>query len=213
MKKILSAILAACMMLSLTGCGLGKKDEPPEYVAEVSAQISSDLASGEFYLDGDLYQFPVTVQDFLDNGYSYDARYAEAAKTFKLNAGGVSTMFILCKSVPNDPYDKTHGMNCQVYNPTDKELPLSECSIGRLTIDAPADMMFPGGLWSKGDYTDGEAIIAAYGEPKSYENDSDTFYTLVYDITMKDGTEWEVEFFTNNFSISHVIYKQKGIEW
>lgn len=200
-------ILLMCILIVFGLAACGKEEKIPEYVTTIGAEIADELSSGQFYLDGDMYQFPLTVGDFLDNGYSVSANYTNA-DTFALAPGGQTNSFALVKEV-EDCYQDVHDVRCYVYNPTEEELPLEECMIGKITINAPAKMMFPGGIWEK---TTHEKVISAYGEPKTFDNDSDIFYTMLYDIVMEDGSKWEVEIMTNNFDICHVVYTWEGME-
>lgn len=202
-NKLFALVLGTLMTFFMVACG-GKKEEIPEYVTAVGPVMSDELSSGQFYLDGDLYQFPLKVEDFLENGYGFGAN-VRVPDNFKLSPGGQSSTFFLVKEVDDD----VHGLRCRAYNPTDEELPLRECMLGLISIDAPADMMFPGGIWERGKY---EAVISAYGEPRTFDNNSDTIYTLVYDITMEDGSKWEVKFMMNNFKINMVTYTLEGME-
>lgn len=198
------AILAVNIFMLANFAACGKEKEIPEYVTTISSEISDELSSGQFYLDGNIYQLPITVNDFFENGYSVGSSY-ENADTFTLTPGGQSSMFILAKDVDGD----VRNVHCRVYNPTENDLPLSECSVGWFSIIAPADMMFPNGIWSKGTYED---VIAAYGEPREFENDSDTIFTLIYDIELEDKSKWEIEFRMNSFMFNSVTYKMEGME-
>lgn len=203
--KLRPILLALCLLTacSLTGCG-EKEREIPEEVIAFQSEISPELSSGEFAVDGDMYQLPMTVGDFFDGGWGVSGMY-DNADTFTLEAGGCTNKFQIVKSVGEDELD---GIWLIAVNDTEEELPLAECNIGYMRIDSPQTCVFPGGIWN---YTDVETMKAAYGEPKDYINDSDTFYTLFYDIELEDGTQWEVKF-RFSFTIGEVMYTRSDIE-
>jgi len=201
-KKLV--LLTVCVVAALSFAGCKKEEEIPEYVTTIGAEMEAELSSGQFYLDGDLYKFPITVGELRENGYYMGLNYKNE-DTFTLPPGGQSDAFMMAKEVGDDG----HQIWCKVFNPTEEELKLDECSIGYLLIDAPADMMFPGGIWSKSEHED---VIDVYGEPRDFKNDSDTFYDLWYDIEMEDGSKWEVKFRHNSWSVSDVTYTREGME-
>lgn len=86
-RKLLSVILCAGMCVSMTACGLGGKDK---WVSEAAAQVDSDVRSGEFMLDGEVYTFPMSVQDMLDKGWHVSNNY-ENKDEFVLEPGWEST--------------------------------------------------------------------------------------------------------------------------
>ena len=80
MKKKL-VLLTVCVVAALSFAGCKKEEEIPEYVTTIGAEMEAELSSGQFYLDGDLYKFPITVGELRENGYYMGLNYVSSDGT------------------------------------------------------------------------------------------------------------------------------------
>ncbi len=179
-KKILSGLLACAMVFSAYGITAGAEAESEttteaatEAASEAGDAISDDIYDFQLKLDGVLYTFPMSFDDFLALGWEYD---------------GDEDLEIAPNSYTGELFYKG---DLQAYvnllNTGINTVPYSECTIGGMSIDsfyfqdAPETIIeFPKGI-AYGTSTLDD-VKAAYGEPSDlYESDLYTKLSYEYD--------------------------------
>lgn len=200
-RKFLTYVLACSMAVSAAGFAAAAEEtegisETTEAINEASEDatedaadtvsedgnaLSDDIYSFQIKIDGEVYQFPMSYADFTALGweYKYDASTElspnsySAAEVFKKGDLEIYTQIV------------NFGLNT---------LPLSECTIGGISIDswqfsdAPDTAIeLPGGITY--NVSTLEDVKAVYGEPSdTYEGDLYTKLEYRYDYYQ----EWEL---------------------
>ena len=176
-KKKLIFLLACGMCVSAFGTvALAEEAATEATAAEVQAaegELSDDLYSFQLKLDGDLYQFPMSCEDFMALGWKYveneDTEISpNSYSSFRFTKGNLEAYVDLFNL----------GLNT---------LPATQCSVGGMSIDsyqfgdAPETVIeFPKGISYNVSTLDD--IKAAYGEASdTYESDLYTKLTYEYD--------------------------------
>lgn len=158
------------------------EEEPAEEAAEEEpvensslkatsiTELSDDIYSFQISINDVIYQFPMTYQDFVATGWTYDGDEEYAIPS---GAYGVTDWF---KSGEEKlmSYAVNFGIN---------EAPMTECYLGGVKLDLfdfePSSAELPKGI-QLGVSTQ-EDVKAAYGEPtNSYESDS--YPTMTYEL-------------------------------
>ena len=178
-KKILVFIMIIGACLSLAACGVSS-EEDTQWIVDNKTKLSDEITSGEIMIDGEVYTFPMYLQDFLDNGFHISNNY-ENTDTFKLKPGYSSTEFELFK-------DKEY-VKVSVINMTDEDIPLSDGLVEYLCVRATEfDFLLPQGITKRNTLEDIE---------KAYDNAEITgdsgYRDCTYDFTSKDGFSCQVE--------------------
>lgn len=164
MRKLVNAVLCGVMCLALTACGLGVGK--PKWVSEAEKTMSSDIRSGEIMLAGELYTFPMTLQDLLDDGWFVSGSY-ENAKEFVLEPEYESSDFELFNE--GDGY-----LSVCVYNDGTEDAHIEDCTVSWLsfsTTEEDIPVVLPGGIYKDSKPAD---ITKAYGEADATDKGSET---------------------------------------
>ncbi len=156
MKKVrMMMCLITVVALSFVGCSGGSLVESTEWIDESAAKISADITSGQFVIDGVIYQFPMPLSDWLDNGWHVSNSY-DNTDEFRLDPYYTSTEFELCN-------EEGDYVRVSVYNDSDEAVPVEECIVYSLYMSTmEVDVVFPQGMTKRNKPAD---ILAAYGEP------------------------------------------------
>ncbi len=214
MKKRLLALLLVCgMILSLGVVGgfaaeeeteaeepaeEAAGEEPAEEADGEEPELSDDLYSFQVQIEGEVYELPMSYQDFIAAGWKTDADEAEEIEPNSYIYGIEAKTGYL-------------AIDIEVINLGINMAPLSECMVGGISFDdgqyedaSYAEIVFPGGL-KYGEATR-EDLEAAYGAPyDEYEGSDyvdltyryDSYQTWDFEIDNESGlvTEFEVENF------------------
>jgi len=154
--------------------------------AETPDDLSDDLYSFMFSLNGVIYSLPFSYTEFEENGWGGDDLDEDT-----LNPN----QFSLVTPLTNGNYQ----ISVSFINLTENVLSFSESNIGRITLDAwnynrgGAELIFPGGITMGSTY---EEVIAAYGEPSSRREGS-LDVTLTYSPNHYTGVEVRIDNDTN----------------
>lgn len=166
MKKCLAGLLACVLTLSLCGAALAAAEEEEE-------GLSEDLYSFQVEIDGEVYAFPMSYEDFTAKGWECKD---DETELFEPN-----------QYTPTASFEKD-GLKVYVYiiNQGIDTVPLSQCAVGGLSVDSyqydesTMSFTFPGGI-AYGEATLDD-ITAAYGPASdTYEGDLYTELTYEYD--------------------------------
>lgn len=164
MKKLrMMLCLVMVLTLSFAGCSGLNLDtmENTKWIDESAAKISEEITSGQFVIDGVIYQFPMPLKDWLNNGWQVSNSY-ENAEEFRLKPYHVSTDFELFNE------DEAY-VRVTVYNDSDKEAPIEDGIVHSLYMSTTeVDVVFPQGMTKRNKPAD---VLAAYGEPDTRGNE------------------------------------------
>jgi len=162
------------------------EEDPEPVTTEAPSELSDDLYSFMFSLNGDIYSLPFSYSEFAANGWVGDDLEDDT-----LNPA----QFSIATPLTNGNY----RISVSFINLTENVLPFSESNIGRITLDewdydrGGAELIFPGNITLGSTYED---VIAAYGEPSSRREGS-LDLTLNYSPNHYTGVEIRVDNETN----------------
>ena len=198
MKKLLALILFITMSMLVVGCN--ESIDEDKWIDEASAMLDKNITSGQFILNGVVYEFPMDVQYWLDNGWHVSNNY-ENIDEFTLDPGSYSTEFELY----ND--DKQY-VKVTVINTSNDDAKIMDCMVYSLKLNlSKVDAVFPQGITKRSKPA---GIKDVYGEPQNVEIERD-FLTWTYRYITED--EWkcvvEIEAFDNN----SVQYPCNGVKY
>lgn len=219
MKKIISTVLAVTMLVgafSLSGCSaLKKAAEKESWTTAVMDKVGDKLAPEnvtEFYLNGEVYHFPMEIQDLADKGWKFQ-RASDA--TIKMRSNYYTSTGIVMVD------DNDHSITINAFNKSGEEKCLSNTSVLSIYLGSKAgEVMFAGGLAVFETKMDDYDAIDSYMNPDSFENceitepdDGGRTYSIA--IPQDDGREVTAEFdfdkltiTTGNFyELSHVYLR------
>lgn len=170
-RRMLYMIMVLVMAVSFAGCsgnGIGSlKDK--KWIDESAEIISDEITSGEFVIDGVVYQFPMPLEDWLDNGWHISNSY-DNVDEFRLKPYHTSSEFELINE--DDAY-----VRVSVYNDSGKDASIEDCIVDHLYISTmEVDVVFPQGMTKRNKPDD---VLEAYGEPDS-TGDSTQMLEAVY---------------------------------
>ena len=174
MKKLVTIIMCLCLCVQFTACGLGKEDT--KWIKEDAKKIGSDITCGEFVIDGEVFSFPMDLQDILDKGWHISNNIAND-KTFLLDTGEMAEEFQL---FPDD--DHEHSILVSVINMTNEQVTVDKCMVMSLRVkENHFDFLLPGEITKRSTQKD---VEKAYGEPvevEEKENKKIYYYTYTTD--------------------------------
>ena len=171
LRKMLCFVMVLVLAMGFAGCsGMDFEVDDEKFIEESAAKISEEITSGQFVIDGVIYQFPMPLKDWLDNGWHVSSTYDNAAD-FRLDPYYTSNQFELFDEENKDYVQLT------VYNDSDKAAPIEECMVYSLRMStSEVDVVFPKGMTKRNNPED---ILAAYGEPDAKgdsKNDLEAIY-------------------------------------
>ena len=172
MKKVrMMLCLVLVLALSFAGCsGMDLNQDDEKFIEESAAKISEELTSGQFVIDGVIYQFPMPLKDWLDNGWHVSATY-DNADEFRLDPYYTSTEFELFNE--DDDF-----VRMTVYNDSDEAAPVDECIVYSLNMSTTeVDVVLPKGMTKRNKPAE---VLEAYGEPDVKNDDSNHLEATYY---------------------------------
>ena len=164
LRKMLCFVMVLVLAMGFVGCsGLDVDSMDDEkFIEESAAKISDELTSGQFVIDGVIYQFPMPLSDWLNNGWHVSYSY-DNVTDFRLEPYYTSTSFELY-----DEEDEKY-VRMTVYNDSDKAAPIEDCIVDYLRMSTTqVDVVLPQGLTKRNKPAD---ILAAYGEPDTKDDE------------------------------------------
>ncbi len=171
MKK-LRMMLCFIMVLafSFAGCGMNLEVDDEKFIEESAAKISEEITSGQFVIDGVIYQFPMPLKDWLDNGWHISYSY-DNTEEFRLEPYYTSNQFELYDEENKDYVQVT------VYNDSEEAAPIEDCIVYSMKMStSEVDVVFPKGMTKRNNPED---VLAAYGEPDA-KGDSEKDLEAIY---------------------------------
>lgn len=191
LKKVLAILMAVLMVLSLAACGKstggGDNNALQNGLADITGKVewTDNLYDFQIKLDDAVYQFPMTVSDFLKQGWSF---YDSEDKNAVLEAEAYDFTYMT--------YKNGGRVMVEFVNFAKSAVPIEEVYIGGVEIDEE--------WWAEGqksavlakNITVGVSteadIIAAYGSPvDTYE--SETYKDLEYEAEYHSEIVFEID--------------------
>lgn len=160
-----------------------------EEIAEAVKQMGTDIFDGGFYLDGKVYQLPVTIADLSEGGWVFDDALKEELGEFpahtvtnNINIDNANDNKKMISIVLINPYEEKKEL---------EDVLIEQLSIAKFTANK---VVLPQGITWKSTMEEAEA---AYGEPSdkaergseislTYENE--TWKIAIYFENKEDGT-------------------------
>lgn len=167
-----------------------------EEIEEAVGQMGDGIMDGGFYLDGKVYQLPITVADMAENGWLIEETLNMKYEKFPANT---VTNFM---NVHNSN-DKQKIISVILVNPYKEKLALDDVLIEKLvmgTINANKVVLPQGITWKSTP----EEVKSAYGEPSTESKDS-----LVYEDETWEITIWLKTSESGKTTISDIRYSLK----
>lgn len=200
LRKVAAFLLCIAMIICTYGCAgkLGGElvdkftGEDTKWIDESATKIGKEITSGQFVLDGVVYEFPMDLKQWLDNGWHVSNNYSNK-DNFTLNPGATSTEFELYNTDNN-------YVRVSVLNDTNSDAKLEDCMVYSLYMSlTEVDVVFPQGISKRNKPAE---IITAYGEPLS-KGDSSEHIEALYSYTDDDSRTCYVELgvYDNNYTI------------
>ncbi len=176
MKKLMMFALVMVMVIMAIGCG--ETAEDTKWIDEAASKIDKDITSGQFVIDGVVYEFPMDLQYWLDNGWHISNNY-DNVDQFKLEPDCSSSEFELFN-------DKDGYVKVTVLNTSDEDAKVMDCMVYSVKIDlSRVDAVLPQGVNKRTVESD---IESKYGKSTSSESDNQVF-NYSYNYETKD--EWK----------------------
>ncbi len=177
--KMLCLVTVLVLAMGFAGCsGMDFELDDEKWIEESAAKISDELTSGQFVIDGVIYQFPMPLKDWLDNGWHVSYSY-DNVEDFRLAPYYTSTTFELYDEENKDYVQMT------VYNDSDEEAPIEDCIVYSLKMStSEVDVVFPKGMTKRNNPAD---ILAAYGEPDAKGDSKNDLEAIYYFADDKQG--------------------------
>lgn len=180
MKKLLAMALSIIMAVMVVGCSESVEDT--KWIDEASKKIDKEITSGQFVLDGVVYEFPMDLKYWLDNGWHISNNYDNVDK-FTLEPDCYSTEFELFN-------DNKQYVKVTVINNSDVDAKVKDCTVYSIRMDlSKVDVVFPQGITKRSKPAE---IKSAYGEPNSEEKESN-YITSTYSYTTPEDWKCIVE--------------------
>lgn len=160
-----------------------EKASQKESTGIASTELSDDIYSFQIQINDEVYQFPMSYDDFVARGWEYDPGTYEEAPEFQPNQYSVSETF---KKDGLEVYGiiANFGMNTE---------PIEKCQVCGVKLDkfdfdkeGTSNVILPGGIeWNVSTVDD---IKAAYGDP-SDSYDGDLYTSLTYQLDFYQEVE------------------------
>lgn len=202
MKKVISTVLATVMLLGVvgaTGCDknmLKKEKWSDKAVKEVEEELSTKTCT-QFYLEGEVYEFPCEVNCFLDNGWEFK----DATTADKELASWEQSDYIY--NLKKDDKLIEVGMT----NISDETLPIKDCMVDSLKLySASGDVMIPSGLTMDdaafyGNFDEFNEAVDMDDENLTIDEKSKTAHDYTFEFEGDDGYDISV-----TFNVYHLEY-------
>lgn len=152
-----------CLTFFFTGCGAGGGSKTPSYfaseeeIAEAVANMETTLESCNVSIDGKIYDLPVKIQAFYDDGWAFDAEILTKVDPFPARTRQMDNLQIY----------KTEGENekeltIALLNLSTEDLPIEEVDVSSVSFSRyeKIKLILPQGItWASTI----EDVEAAYG--------------------------------------------------
>ena len=191
MKKLLQIIgifaLIFAVVIGLNVYSLVKEgNESPTYpteeeIKEAVGKLGEGIMDGGFYLDGKVYQLPITVADMAESGWLIEETLNMKYEKFPANT--VTNSMNVKRS-----NDKLKAIGVTLLNPYEEKLALDDVLVKQLvmgTLTANKVVLPQGITWT----STLEEVKAAYGEPSKESGSSIMYEDDMWEITIWFDTD------------------------
>lgn len=176
-KKVFILFMCLSICFALGACSLGDG-----WIDDAAKEMGNSITTGEIYIDGDVFTFPMNVSDFLDKGWHLSKSYSNI-ETYELEPDNYSTEFEIWK---DDIYVKVSAINM-----SDKNATVKDCMVQSLKVtETKVDFVLPGGLSKRSSMSD---VEDKYGKADKTEAEKDYLENWTYDFSSKDGYSCQVK--------------------
>lgn len=207
LKKTAAAVISASLLLAMTSCSKieqNYKKEGADWAIDaykmLPAEFNEDTCN-QFWIGGDVYEFPMKAGEFFDNGWEIIDIYQEDVDENYLLEPGYE--YELC-------LDKNHdaGAMTWIYNDSDKALPVSECTVIYFCINWNEEALLPGGALLKAKYKSLDEGLAAFNKDMTEFDAEDMLYGYEFAADGWDNCSVRINFGEDprGFTISTVKY-------
>ncbi|MBR4085317.1 MAG: hypothetical protein IKK33_13675 [Lachnospiraceae bacterium] len=190
MKKFLKIVgifvLIFIVIIALNVFSLMKKGNKStlhaseEEIEEAVGQMGDGIMDGGFYLDGKVYQLPVTVADMAESGWLIEETLNMKYEKFPANTV-TNSMNV------HNSNDKQKIISVVLINPYEEEQALDDVFIEHLSMGTftANKVVLPQGITWKSTL---EEVKKAYGEPAKESGDSLVYEDEIWQITIRFNT-------------------------
>ena len=181
---VLAVVLGISVFKLLRNSNASTIHASEEEVQEVVKQMGNDIMDGGLYLDGKVYQLPVTIADLTDGGWVFDESVKEQLGEFPANA--VTNNINIDNANDNQKMISIVLINPYEEKKTLEDVLIAQLSVGTFTANK---VVLPQGITWKSTMED---VEAAYGEASEKSEDSityenETWKIAIYFKTGEDG--------------------------
>lgn len=156
-RRIVLPLVCALLALGIGACdsedSIDKRIK--NALIESEDKLGDELLTGKLYVEGDIFEVPFKVKDFVKKGYEISEKYENKDK-FKLDGLSTSTPFLVKKN--------NAVIEIVAFNDSKEEKKIEDCKVLSVSIDMKEVVtVLPGGVSSNSYYED---IKKTYGEPE-----------------------------------------------
>lgn len=182
-SKFLAAVLIMAFGMTLAGCAQETANvnvnhnggiATQEQIDAAKSQLDTAIESLQFSVNGQIYQFPMKMQEMLDAGWTMEKSVQSQLET--IDAYTTTTTITLEKKGDSE-YDTT---KCYITlsNDTGAEQPLGEVPVKKLIISKnnQATLILPQGLTWNSTF---EEAVEAYNPPEDHVIDEADYVSII----------------------------------
>lgn len=177
MKKVKCMIMAAALLGLCAGCGSSNVNTGVVTAEEMEAaknEMGEEIESLEFFLNGEIYQYPMKVQDMMDAGWWIEKNVQKEIATIPANTVTTSIQILNGKGEYN-------AAKCYitVKNSTGIDIDLGNISLNTLEIskENKATLILPQGITWDSTF---EEVVEAYQPSEDRIADSSDYIAIIF---------------------------------
>lgn len=185
LKKTVSVLLGACMLFAMTSCSKIEQNYKKagaewaiEAYKELPAEFNEDTCN-QFWIGGDVYEFPMKAEEFFDNGWEIvDIYQEEVNENYLLDPESVYEL-----GLKNNPGSTILTM---IYNSSNEPMPVSDCMIIYIAFMWNDEVLLPGGTLLSTKYKALDEAVAAFNDDMTEFDAENNIYGYEF-----EAEDWE----------------------
>ena len=207
LKKTTAVLLSAGMLFAMTSCSSSKIDYKKagapwaiDAAKALPEEFNEDTCN-QFWIGGDVYEFPMKARVFIENGWNVVDAYQE----------------VVDENYPLDPQYEYEiclnkngaGIMTWILNDSDKVQPLKDCSIIYVKINYYEEALLPGGALLNTRYKTLEEALSAFNSNMTEFDKEDHVYGYIFtDAEWGDNCRVRIDYSENpaDYSVGCVEY-------